>query len=139
MTSNIILSPSLKLFWNIRHSVMVLCSRTQSVYFSNNTFCSSVIAARSFSSFRQISSCNFLYSLQEEVSQSVGSILPKVFYICYLTLPPARVFPITKTPASISAIDIPSSSPDMKSLISEPPTAYESACSAIPITISITA
>ena len=29
-----------------------------------------------FSSFRQISSCSFLYSLQENVSYSVGSIFP---------------------------------------------------------------
>ena len=34
------------------------------------------MVARSFSSFRKISSTNFLYSLLEDVSYSVGSILP---------------------------------------------------------------
>lgn len=43
------------------------------MYFSNNAFCSSDMVTRSFSSFLQISSCNFLYSL-EDVSYSVGSI-----------------------------------------------------------------
>lgn len=76
MTSNIILAPSLKPFWKIKQSVLVWCSRTQSVYFSNSSFCSFVIVALSFSSFRQISSSNFLYSLQEDVSYSVGSTLP---------------------------------------------------------------
>lgn len=76
MTSNIILAPSLKPFWKIRQSVMVWNSRTQSVYFSNRSFCSSVMVARSFSSFLQISSTNFLYSLLEDVSYSVGSMLP---------------------------------------------------------------
>ena len=31
MTSSIILAPSLKLFWNIRQSVIIWCSRTASV------------------------------------------------------------------------------------------------------------
>ena len=73
MTSNIILAPSLKLFWNSKQSVIVWNSLTQSVYRENNSFCSSVMLARSFSSFLQINSNSFLYSLQEDVSYSVGS------------------------------------------------------------------
>ena len=76
MISNIILTPNLKPFWKMRQSVIVWNSRTQSVYFSNNAFCSSVMVALSFSSFLQIGSYSFLYSLLEEVSHSVGSMLP---------------------------------------------------------------
>lgn len=76
LTSNIILTPSFKPFWNIRQSVMTWFSRTQSVYFSNKSFYSSIIVAVSFYSFLQISPSSFLYSLQEDVSYSIDSILP---------------------------------------------------------------
>lgn len=52
--SSIILTLSLKLFWNNRHSAMVWNFLTQSVYRENNAFCSSVIVAWSFSSFQRI-------------------------------------------------------------------------------------
>ena len=48
MTSTIILAPNLKLFWKIKQSVIVLHSRTQSLYFSNSSFCSSVMVDLSF-------------------------------------------------------------------------------------------
>ena len=54
MTSNIILVPSLKLFWNSKQSVLVWNSLTQSVYRENNSFCSSVMLARSFSLFLHV-------------------------------------------------------------------------------------
>ena len=76
MTSNIILAPRLNTFWNIRQSVVIWCSRTASVYRVNSSFCSFVMVTLRFASFLQISSSSFLYSLQEDVSYSVGSILP---------------------------------------------------------------
>ena len=54
ITSSIILPPRRKLFWNSKHSAIGRCSRTQSVYRENNSFCSSVIVASNFSSFRLI-------------------------------------------------------------------------------------
>ena len=47
-------------------------------------------------------------------------------------------FPTKKTPASISAMEIPKSNPEKKSFTPEPPNVLESACMAMPITISDT-
>ena len=90
MTSNIILAPRLNPFWNIRQSVVIWCSRTASVYRVNSSFCSFVMVTLRFASFLQISSSSFLYSLQEDVSYSVGSILPYQSSSRILILHPPR-------------------------------------------------
>lgn len=65
MTSNIILASNLNSFWKIRQSVMTWFSRTQSVYLLKQFVLFVRHGTLSLSSFRKISSINFVYSLLE--------------------------------------------------------------------------